>query len=255
MEWQIATQTHRGNVRRINEDALLVEKHGPLFVVADGMGGHEAGDVASRMLVDDMASLVIPPTHAEAVALINTSILGCNRKLIDYARRKLPGQLVGTTVVTMLADHVGGSCLWAGDSRLYRMRGQQLEQMTADHSYVDELVRSGKLSAEAAINHPSSNMITRAVGTSAELQLDSVTFDVELEDTFLLCSDGLYNEVDSGELSQSLSAEDIWQSSNQLLNLCLSRKARDNITFIIARPVAAGEDDFDATLTYYPQQD
>ena len=253
MEWQIATQTHRGKVRKINEDALLAEKHFPLFVVADGMGGHEAGDVASRMLVDDLALLDLPAGLQYSLAAVRSSILHSNDSMIDYGRRRLGGQMIGSTVVAMLADGTTGTCLWAGDSRLYRARDRHLLQMTEDHSYVAELVRSGKITQEEAVNHPASNRITRAVGSSAQLQLDSDSFDILPDDTFLLCSDGLYNEVDARELLQALEAEDVWQSSHQLLNLCLSRQARDNISFIIARAIDAGEEDLDATLTYYPQ--
>ena len=255
MEWQIATQTHRGNVRRINEDALMVEKSLPLLMVADGMGGHEAGDVASRMLVDRLSSLDLPTYLAGALEVVKAAILSCNSSLIEYAARKLEGKLIGSTVVAMLAEGGQGACLWAGDSRLYRVRDLQIEQLTGDHSYVADLVRAGVITDEEAVNHPSSNMITRAVGTAADLELDSLSFDVRLDDTYLLCSDGLYNEVASEELLLSMLAGDIWQSSNQMLNLCLSRKAKDNVTFIIARVVAAADDDdMDATLTYYPQK-
>jgi len=253
MEWQIATQTHRGNVRRINEDTLLVEKQYPLLMVADGMGGHEAGDVASRMLAEKLGALQITEGLYDTLAQVKATIMQCNGDMIDYARRKLDGQTIGSTVVTMLAEGFSGACVWAGDSRLYRARDGHLQQLTADHSYVADMVRAGQLSAEEAINHPSSNVITRAVGAARELNLDSDTFDIVAGDTYLLCSDGLYNEVAGNEILAAMLAGDIWQSSHQLLNLCLSRKARDNISFIIGRPFQAGDDDLDATLTYYPQ--
>jgi protein phosphatase len=252
VEWQIATQTHRGNVRRINEDALLVEKHYPLLMVADGMGGHQAGDVASRMLVETLGDLELNGRLEDVTSQVNRSILQCNNRLREYARRKLDGVTMGSTVVAMLADHSTGICLWAGDSRLYRARGNRLKQLTADHSYVAELVRSGQLLPEEAVNHPSSNIITRAVGSTTDLSLDSRSFDIQLDDTYLLCSDGLYNEVDGEEILTAMRSGDIWQSSHQLLNLCLSRRARDNVSFIIARPMEDDPTDPDATLTFYP---
>ena len=152
MEWQIATQTHCGNVRQINEDTLLAHRQYPLLMVADGMGGHEAGEVASGMLAQKLGAL--QPCHDldAAVAQVKTAILQCNDEMVDYARRRLEGQSIGSTVVAMLSEGFTGACLWAGDSRLYRARDGLLEQLTADHSYVADLVRSGQLSAEEAIN-------------------------------------------------------------------------------------------------------
>jgi serine/threonine protein phosphatase PrpC len=253
MDWQIATQTHCGNVRRINEDALLVEKRYPLLMIADGMGGHQGGDVASRMLAEKLGALQLADDLYDALAQVKASITRCNGDMIDYARRKLDGQTIGSTVVAMMAEGSTGACVWAGDSRLYRARDGQLQQLTGDHSYVADMVRAGQLSSEEAVNHPSSNIITRAVGASTSLNLDSETFDIRPGDTYLLCSDGLYNEVADQEILSGMLAGDIWQSSHQLLNLCLNRRARDNISFIIGRPIAAGDVDLDATLTFYPQ--
>jgi len=255
MEWQIATQTHRGKMRRINEDALLVEKGYPLLMVADGMGGHAAGDVASRMLAEQLGTLQLADSLGDAVDQVRSAVMGCNSDMIDYANRHLAGQAIGSTIVAMLTKDFAGACVWAGDSRLYRARDDRLEQLTGDHSHVAELVRAGRLSAEEALNHPSSNAITRAVGAAPELVLDSESFDVRPGDTYLLCSDGLYHEVTDKEILSSLLTEDIWRSSQQLLNLCLGRKARDNITFIIGRPLEAGDDDQDLTLAYYPEAD
>ena len=152
----------------------------------------------------------------------------------------------------MLASGDSGACVWAGDSRLYRARNNRLEQLTQDHSYVAEMVRAGQLTPEEAVDHPSSNVITRAVGAAAELRLDCDTFDIRVGDTYLLCSDGLYNEVGPDELLAAMLARDVWQSSHQLMNLCLGRAARDNISFILGRPLPPAEDDLDATLTFYP---
>jgi len=255
MEWQIATQTHCGNVRRINEDSLLVDKSYPLLMIADGMGGHAAGDVASRMLAEKLGALPLARGLSDALAQIRSAVMRCNSDMIEYARHNLAGQTIGSTVVAMLAQGFTGACVWAGDSRLYRARGGRLQQLTVDHSHVANMVRAGRLSAEEAQNHPYSNVITRAVGAAPELDLDSNTFDIVPGDTYLVCSDGLYNEVSDGEILSSMLARDIWWSSHQLLNLCLSRKARDNVSFIIGRPVAVIEDDLDITSTFYPEVD
>jgi len=255
MEWQIATQSHRGNVRRINEDALLVEKHYPLLMIADGMGGHAAGDVASRMLAEKLGGLKLVDGLYNALAKVRSAIEQCNGEMIEYARRNLEGQTIGSTVVAMLAQDFSGACVWAGDSRLYRARDGRLEQLTGDHSHVADMVRAGQMSAEAAVNHPAANAITRAVGAAPTLDLDSKTFDIRPGDTYLLCSDGLYHEVVADEILSSMLAGDIWLSAEQLLKLCLSRRARDNITFVIGRPLETGSADQDATLTYYPDTD
>ncbi|MCB1679225.1 MAG: serine/threonine-protein phosphatase [Halioglobus sp.] len=251
MEWDIATQSHRGNVRRINEDALLADKHYPLLMIADGMGGHAAGEVASQMLAEQLAALHLAGSLPQALDQVRSAVERCNSDMIAYARTHLAGQTIGSTVVAMLAQECRGACVWAGDSRLYRARHRELEQLTGDHSHVAELVRAGRLSAEEAVNHPSSNAITRAVGAAPLLDLDLETFDIRLGDTYLLCSDGLYHEVSPDEIVTAMLAADIRQSARQLLNLCLGRRARDNISFIIGRPVGPG-DDPDATLTYYP---
>jgi serine/threonine protein phosphatase PrpC len=255
MEWQIATQTHRGNVRRINEDALLVEKRYPLLMIADGMGGHAAGEVASGMLAEKLGELQLVGGLHNALAQVKSAVEHCNTEMIDYARRNLAGQPIGSTVVAMLAQDFAGACLWAGDSRLYRARDGRLEQLTGDHSHVADMVRAGKMSPEAAVNHPAANAITRAVGAAPKLDLDSDMFEIRPGDTFLLCSDGLYHEVVAEEILSSMLAVDIWRSAELLLKLCLARRARDNVSFIIGRPLVTGSDDVDATLTYYPVSD
>lgn len=255
MDWQIASQTHRGNVRQINEDALLVEESYPLLVVADGMGGHQAGEVASSMLIESLGGLRLESSIYNAAAQVESSIIQCNTSLVEYAREKFGGQPLGSTVVAMLTDSSMGICLWAGDSRLYRVRNDQLEQITGDHSYVADLVRARQISAEEAVNHPSSNIITRAVGASAELALDSLSFGIVDRDTYLLCSDGLYNEVSDGDILATMCAENIWQSAEQLLRLCLDSGARDNVSFVIARAMAGPEDSLNATVALNPDTD
>ncbi|MCB1675214.1 MAG: serine/threonine-protein phosphatase [Halioglobus sp.] len=251
MEWEIATQSHRGNVRPTNEDALLADRHYPLLMVADGMGGHAAGEVASQMLAGQLAALRLAGNLPQALEQVRSTVEQCNQDMIAYGRTHLAGQTIGSTVVAMLAQDFQGACVWAGDSRLYRARHAQLEQLTGDHSHVAELVRAGRLSAAEAVNHPSSHAITRAVGAAPALDLDLTTFDIRPGDTYLLCSDGLYHEVSPEEIVASMLAVDIRRSARHLLNLCLGRRARDNISFIIGRPLGPGGDP-DATLTYYP---
>lgn len=250
-DWQIASQTHCGNVRRINEDSLLVQQHFPLLAIADGMGGHQAGDIASQMLINQLANLPLDDGLPQAESQVSQAILTGNAEIIQYGERNLQGQTIGTTVVVMLARGTRGTCLWAGDSRLYRFRGARLQQLSEDHSYVEELVKSGQLRPEDARNHPNANIITRTVGVDPNLEVAQLHFRIAPKDTFLLCSDGLYNEASPEELTQALKAEDIYRASDQLLNLCLHRTARDNISFIIARALDDKTPVLDGAMTVY----
>ena len=251
-EWQVASQSHCGNVRKVNEDSILALTQPTLLAVAAGMGGHQAGDVASQMLIEELSVVPLNANLTENIARVNDAILASNESIINYSTNHLDGQTVGTTVVVMLSDKNTASCLWAGDSRLYRLRKNQLEQLTHDHSHVAELIQSGLLQPEDAYNHPSSNIITRSVGVEKQLSLDQVRFDILSQDTFLLCSDGLYSEVAEGEMVQAMQAYDIYRGSNWLLNLCLGRAAKDNISFIIARALDQKSDLQGSTLTFYP---
>lgn len=252
-DWQISSQTHCGNVRKVNEDSLLVQQHYPLLAVADGMGGHQAGDIASQMLINQLANLSLENELTDAAAQVRQAILTGNADIIDYGKRNLGGQTIGTTVVAMLARGSEGACLWAGDSRLYRYREPDLQQLSEDHSYVGELVKSGQLHPKDARHHPSANVITRTVGVDPKLEVAQLTFHIAPRDTFLLCSDGLYNEASNTELQQAMSADDIYRASDQLLNLCLHRAARDNISFIIARALDDKTPILDATLTVFSE--
>ena len=173
MDWHVSTQTHCGNVRKINEDALMVKRSGPLMAVADGMGGHLAGEVASGMIVDYLSNLTLERALSGVGTQIEAALQQVNQDILDYGRDQLAGVTIGSTVVTLAARGRRAVCVWAGDSRLYRLRRRQLEQLTEDHSYVAEMVREGLLSPEEARHHPSSNMITRAIGVTAPVALSS----------------------------------------------------------------------------------
>lgn len=253
-EWQVVSQSHCGNVRQINEDAVLAQPQPLLLAVADGMGGHQAGDVASQLLVDNLEKLPSCENLPQRILRVNESILNSNQKILDYSAQQLDGQTVGSTVVAMLSEANQASCLWAGDSRVYRLRGDTLEQLTQDHSYVSDLIESGLLQPQDAYQHPSSNIITRSVGVEPKLTLDQIDFEVNPQDTYLLCSDGLYSEVAEHEMKQAMQAYDIYRGSNWLLNLCLGRAAKDNISFVIARALNQQSDVRGSTLTYYPDE-
>lgn len=239
VNWTSAVRTDLGNVRKVNEDSVLVHATENLWVVADGMGGHDAGDVASKLITDALAKLKLGDSFPDNIDLLEDTLLQVNQQLRDYSKQKFTGRTVGSTVVLMYAQQEFGACMWAGDSRLYRWRPDSFEQLTNDHSQVAALVESGLIESEEAIDHPASNIITRAVGAADTLQLDVRAIEVESGDVYLLCSDGLYNEVDSATIERELTADMLEQSADQMIADCLAGNAQDNVSLIIIKPEIA----------------
>jgi protein phosphatase len=235
LTWHSAEETHRGKHRKNNEDAVLSRPDAGLWVVADGMGGHRAGDVASRAIATALNSLPLNGSLAEAVDAVEDALLLVNDQLRDHARDECDGNTVGSTVVAMVSRDRVGVVLWAGDSRLYRLRGSRLEQITRDHNPISDLLDAGTVS-EAEALAADTNIITRAVGGQPELYLDIAVFDVDPHDTYLLCSDGLYRELERNELAQQMRADGLEDIAQGLLESCLAGAARDNVSLVIARP-------------------
>lgn len=234
LHWSSASQTHVGMVRKLNEDACLELANKGIWAVADGMGGHAAGDLASRSVVEALATLPEPASLGASIGDVQQRLQAVNLRLGEEARRRKV-QVIGSTAVVLLVYGSHGVVVWAGDSRAYRYRQGELEQLTRDHSQVEELVSLGRITREQAEHYPGSNVITRAVGVMAELELDSEMFEVLEGDIFLLCSDGLYNEVSNAEIRESLAAGDCQYACDLLVRRALSRGARDNVTVVIVR--------------------
>jgi len=232
--WDSYGITDVGKVRTLNEDAFIDRRDINLWVVADGMGGHTAGDVASQMIVEAIRNLNQLPTLIQQIDAIEDSLLDVNKKLIALSRQKHNSKMVGSTVVTLL--NYGKYCFysWAGDSRLYRLRKRTLVQLTKDHTYVEDLIEQGLLLREDASNHPERNAITRGVGAADELFLDLDYCEIEAGDVYLLCSDGLEKEMSDKEIEEVLLRGDIRTSADELIRLTLERGARDNVTIILA---------------------
>jgi serine/threonine protein phosphatase Stp1 len=226
-------RTHVGCRRRLNEDAVLASPQRQLWAVADGMGGHEAGEVASAMVVEALSQC---PDGAEAALAALTEV---NARLIEMGRTGGDSRTIGSTVVGLTANASRFTCFWAGDSRAYRLRDGKLTRLTRDHSLVQELVDGGMISEEEAEIHPNANIITRAVGVHDELQVDTVAGDVRSGDLFLLASDGLTRLVGDEELSAELRGGDIEMSAERLLQLALDREAPDNVSLILLRATDA----------------
>ena len=226
-------RTHVGCRRRLNEDAVLASPERRLWAVADGMGGHEAGEVASAMVVQALSTC---PEGPDAIIATLTDV---NARLIEMGRTGGESRTIGSTVVGITANSSRFTCFWAGDSRAYRLRDGQFTRLTRDHSLVQELVDGGMIREDEAETHPNANVITRAVGVSDDLQVDTVAGDISTGDLFLLASDGLTRLVSDDELSSELQTGDIEAVADSLLRLTLDRDAPDNVSLILLRATDA----------------
>jgi len=228
-------KTHRGNVRTLNEDSMLSRPDAGLWVVADGMGGHEAGEVASQLIVADLESLPHRAYVSDFVDDVEDTLLLVNQKLRQHSLENLNGLTVGSTVACLILREAIGVVLWVGDSRLYRLREGQLEQLTKDHSEVQAQIDSGLLTPEQAENSSIKNMLSRAIGAFDDLDVDVNAFPINSDDLFLLCSDGLYNELSAKELQQILKNGKLNKIPDKLMDECLSKEAKDNVSFIVVK--------------------
>jgi len=235
MRWRSAAETHRGRQRSHNEDAVLARPEAGLWLVADGMGGHVAGDVAARMVTEALESVEAIPGLSALLDGVEAAMLDANDRMRAYAGERFEGRTIGCTVVILLIRDGRGVCLWAGDSRLYRLRDGALEQVTRDHSLLEPLVERGEMTPEEADAHPEGSVITRAVGAEPELVLDALTFDVRAGDCYLLCSDGLYRELGAEEIRERLAGERVEAVARALIDASLERGARDNVSVIVVR--------------------
>jgi len=233
--WWSCCRTSTGRRRRINEDAYLALHDVGLWLIADGMGGHARGDVASHIVVESFSGLGKPHSMEDFVQQVRDRLQQANHRIRDEVVKAGSDQLMGSTVVAFLVFKREWRCLWAGDSRAYLMRNGQLTQITQDHSIAQEMVANGQLQPEEAESHPLANRITRAVGTQHELVLDEYRAFLRDGDAFLLCSDGLNKEVNEQELATILESFDCEEASRELVDLSLERGARDNVTVAVIR--------------------
>lgn len=232
------TFTHPGHVRPYNEDALLSVPEQGLWVVADGMGGHEKGDVASNLLVSKLGALSCASGLSAALKQVDDVVLEVNCTLIEMAAASPSGSMIGSTLVGVLVRGNKAICFWAGDSRLYLYREEQgqgtMVQVSTDHSAVQQLVKSGMITQEESDIHPAGNIIVRAVGASASLVLDIEALDLLPKDRLLLCSDGLYKELSAAEMARCCALDNTLETaSGQLSDAVLASTAGDNVSFIL----------------------
>lgn len=225
--------TDVGKARKLNEDSMLDRPEIGLWVVADGMGGHAKGDVASQMIIEAMKKVHEGVKLESCIDDIDERLLEVNQRLVNKARESENKTTIGSTVVLMLAYENYCVYIWAGDSRLYRLRNKELRQMTTDHSQVEVYVEQGLISREEAAVHPHGNMITRAVGAADVLYLDMDIQKMQSGDRYLLCSDGLTKHTNDIEFQEMLPIGTPQECCQTMIKQTLERGAGDNVTAII----------------------
>ncbi|MEK8078346.1 PP2C family protein-serine/threonine phosphatase [Pseudomonas sp. XK-1] len=234
--WRSAARTDTGKVRARNEDAFLAQPEQGLWVVADGMGGHQNGALASRLIVEYLAE----PSEGD----LQQRLTELRKRLHDLNRRlgqeltvtaAQPDPVIGSTVVALLIEDDRAACVWAGDSRCYLWRGSRLYQLSRDHSLLQQLIDEQQLSPAEAARHPAAHALTRAIGASEELKLEILELDVLPGDAFLLCSDGLYQGLSADALGAALNLPSPLLALNRLFQQALHGPARDNLSAVVIR--------------------
>ncbi|MEM6638791.1 MAG: protein phosphatase 2C domain-containing protein [Pseudomonadota bacterium] len=229
--WRSAGSTDVGRVREVNEDTYLDAPDVGLWVVADGMGGHAAGDVASGLIVRALKDVVLHDDGDAFIDDVERRLTEVNRLL--YERSVTLERTMGSTVVAVLAHRTSFVVLWAGDSRVYRRSSKGFQQITRDHSQVEELVALGEITRDDARDHPLANVITRAVGGARKLRLEACMEPLQDGDRLLICSDGLFKDLDDDDLNRLLAEGNARESCGLLIDAALDRGGGDNITAIV----------------------
>ncbi len=238
----------RGKVRQHNEDAVGVFKSdaGILAIVADGMGGHLAGDIASQMTISTFKGLweqverIESPNAAEE--WLTKSVDEVNKAVYEHSLTNPDCQGMGTTIVGAVVTNDFVTIGHIGDSRCYLLNKTGFKQITQDHSLVNELVKSGQITREDAEHHPRKNVLLRALGTEQSVELDLSTIDFEQDDILLICSDGLSNKVNDQELQSELSnALTLPEIGNNLVNMANENGGEDNISLVLVKMTANHE--------------
>ncbi|WP_374310226.1 PP2C family serine/threonine-protein phosphatase [Methylocella sp.] len=234
-----AAATDVGKVRLENEDAFLLAPERGVFAVADGMGGHEAGRLASAVVVEELGRLDEPASVAELLARCRERLARANARLIGVAAER-GAVVMGATVAALLAWEGYYACVWSGDSRIYLVRRGAIAQLSRDHTEVAELVAEGVLTAQEAQSWPRRNVITRAVGVYAELDLEVTQGVLEKGDVFVICSDGLTTHVSDAEIGEAIRLAPPAEACARLVALTLERGASDNVTVLAIRYAPTG---------------
>ena len=243
--------TDVGRKRKGNEDSLFVNPDQHLFVVADGMGGHAAGEIASKIAVDAINEFVLLTGGDEEITWpfgldenmsydgnrLKTAIRYANRKVLEATKEKSEYEGMATTVAAVLVDGDTANLGHVGDSRVYLVRDGKISQLTADHSWVNEQIQSGVISADQARSHPLRNVVTRALGGKPDLQVDMQVHKMREGDILLLCSDGLTTMLPDEEIARVMreSRADVPRLARSLVDSANARGGEDNITVLLLK--------------------
>jgi protein phosphatase len=241
---ELARRTDIGRVRDLNEDStgLIVTKSGAVIaIVADGMGGHQAGDVASRKTVETIEKVLsvekLDVSTDEKSELLLQAVGKANEKVYTMAKQNSKYSGMGTTVIAAIVDEREVVLAHVGDSRAYMLHKNGLYQLTEDHSFVNILQKHGQITPEEAAKHPQRNMIVRAVGTNEEVEVDLINTPWGKDDILLLCSDGLTTMVSERDIGIVLSSATMTldEKADKLIKLALDAGGTDNISLILLR--------------------
>lgn len=235
MGFDFVERTHVGLKRKLNEDSVVSLAERGLWAVADGMGGHEAGEVASAKVVEALGRVPANGSLDGFVEQAVKALKSVNEELIELGNSGIEHKTIGSTVVALAIGEGQFRCFWAGDSRGYRIRDGQITQITRDHSLVNDLIAAGMLNEADAESHPNANVITRAVGAAETLRVDVVEGEARSGDTFLIASDGLTRVVTPVELLSKLHSKPLPEAADQLIEMVLDRGAPDNVTMVAVR--------------------
>lgn len=236
--------TNVGRKRKLNQDYVFTSEQPVgslpnLFIVADGMGGHNAGDYASKVTVETIVEKVGKTTGTDRIQILEEAIAAANTLIRSKARESSDLEGMGTTVVAATCEGNSLCVANVGDSRLYVANRKEIRQITKDHSWVAEMVRRGGLGKEEARNHPDKNIITRAVGADDGVKVDFFTVQLKEGDLILMCTDGLTNMLEDEEIRMILDgARDMVEKAEELVAAANERGGRDNISVILIDPLA-----------------
>ena len=250
MRLSCAGRTDTGLRRSANEDSFCVREDLGLFVVADGMGGHVAGEIASKLVVDETVQFVAGTTITAASDTwpvpfdrklgrngnrLKAGLLEANRRINARINDDSALQGMATTAVAVLVDEIPGALAHVGDSRGYLVRDGRIEQLTEDHSLVNERLKAGLITEEEAKNHKLKNIITRSLGFLEDVEIDLQVRAIRRGDLFVLCSDGLSNLVETGEIGEAVLDGGPQSASRTLIETACERGGDDNITVVVVR--------------------
>lgn len=236
MIWRGQGRTHKGR-RAENEDALVCRDGDGLWAVIDGMGGHEAGDLAATMVRESLESLFLGGGIAHRLVAVETALQTVNHAIRHHAAINMRSKPMGATVVVLLVYRGEAAVMWAGDSRLYRHNDDAMAMLTRDHTPVQALVDARQLTEQQAMAHPRANVIYQAVGIGEKLSLEQARFDVTGNERFLLTSDGVHSVLTVENLASLMQHR---VSASGVLKAALDRQSRDNVTAVI---VSADEEE------------